>query len=726
LPHPLDEAFPFPNGYETDLKKKLRAESIKDYVAIFEKRRGERPDGKLADADVQEIMRLAEDLDYVDVTEIDYIRHLVGKHPEYIRPEDTGRLEAFAGAHSKLNDARNDPLVETIVRAVPLDLFRQPGGLDFLKKAAALATAMRESDAHYEKHGVYDNALVVLVNDAAKALGEIVAGFTLTDIDKPGRAARLAYLRDIGNFLLRLGGAKTEHESKFSDGKWVNWNREVEVFPARYEPPLNQAALAALVAATGPLRMVAGGHAFNISSSMGGVKSEAIGTLVTLDRYHLAGGSQWERVSDAQAKYKVSPEQSERVVRVAAGMRLRDFGEAMWEAKMALPVAGSTDAQSLGGLVATDLHSTGIEAGFLSQQILEVKALASTGDVLTFTKDESIARGTPGRWHYESPTFGARMLRKLPVSGALGTAGIVFEIVLKLDAAFNMEKSARFVPREWAEANIGRLLDPDEKDPLFDYDHVSLYYPGGGGGDIQTVRLNSWKRTEKPVSEGADEIKTIRELFDHVGSAFLPEYLIRLGRRPVNAPGTAPGPNDDDTLVTLNKRGPEVLPANKAFARKLFFQHDEIEVGIPLPVVDGKPDYQVFRDAIGAVQDLLAEEEFPTIIEVRFTPDVSEGILGPGTGGPTCYIELATPLGQFSRARIVEVYLEFDRMLRAKYKARPHLGKKTTATFEDMAKLHGQDWEDFLKVRRDADPSDKFLPRQNPLLAQIFKPEGER
>jgi hypothetical protein len=134
----------------------------------------------------------------------------------------------------------------------------------------------------------------------------------------------------------------------------------------------------------------------------------------------------------------------------------------------------------------------------------------------------------------------------------------------------------------------------------------------------------------------------------------------------------------------------------------------------------------VFRDAIGAVQDLLAEEEFPTIIEVRFTPDVSEGILGPGTGGPTCYIELATPLGQFSRARIVEVYLEFDRMLRAKYKARPHLGKKTTATFEDMAKLHGQDWEDFLKVRRDADPSDKFLPRQNPLLAQIFKPEGER
>ncbi len=61
-------------------------------------------------------------------------------------------------------------------------------------------------------------------------------------------------------------------------------------------------------------------------------------------------------------------------------------------------------------------------------------------------------------------------------------------------------------------------------------------------------------------------------------------------------------------------------------------------------MVNGKPDCGVFRTIIGEVQDLLAKEEFPSIIEVRFTPDVSEGILGPGTGGPTCYIELATPL----------------------------------------------------------------------------------
>ena len=44
--------------------------------------------------------------------------------------------------------------------------------------------------------------------------------------------------------------------------------------------------------------------------------------------------------------------------------------------------------------------------------------------------------------------------------------------------------------------------------------------------------------------------------------------------------------------------------------------------------------------------------------------DQSEAMLGPGTGGRTCYIELATALGEFSKARIAEVYDLFDRLMR--------------------------------------------------------------
>ena len=161
--------------------------------------------------------------------------------------------------------------------------------------------------------------------------------------------------------------------------------------------------------------------------------------------------------------------------------------------------------------------------------------------------------------------------------------------------------------------------------------------------------------------------------------------------------------------------GREHSRANEGFARKLFFQHDEIEAGIPIP------NYDVALQAIHDVLQLLKDEELKTIIEIRFTPDLSEGMLGPGTGGPACYIELATTLGEYSKARIVEVYDQFDRMLRNRYDARPHLGKKTSVTYADMQNLYGPVWQEFQSIRMTMDPANKFLPDNNPLLKQIFQ-----
>ena len=64
--------FPFTAGYETKLQNKLGAKSIRDYVGLFERGRAIRPGGTFADVDIQEIMRLAEDLGRVDVTETAY------------------------------------------------------------------------------------------------------------------------------------------------------------------------------------------------------------------------------------------------------------------------------------------------------------------------------------------------------------------------------------------------------------------------------------------------------------------------------------------------------------------------------------------------------------------------------------------------------------------------------------------------------------------------------
>jgi FAD/FMN-containing dehydrogenase len=716
----MSKPFPFPALYWLNPLHKISDISLKDYVAIFEKHRNERPGGKFADEDIQELMRLAEDLDTVDVAETKYLFELLKAHPDYFRDEaQRSQLETFARTHDAYRTSIRDEFAKDILGTVPITFFRTQAGADFLSKAQALSDAVKENEAYYASKAMYSPAITQSVNSIASELARLAQGFTLGDVDHSGGEAIPVFFRDIENILVRTTG-RTDHEAKFENGKWTNWNREVEVFPARYEQPKSTAALQTLLQQTnGPVRMVAGGHAFNISTSMGGTKALPAGVLITLDSHELTPGTRWVRMnpSDAAAKYHVDMEQANRVIHASAGIRLRDFGQLMWAEGMALPVAGSTDAQSLGGLIATDLHSTGKRVGFLSPQLLEVTVVNAAGQLVTFTKNEAVPRHQSGRWSWTpAPGAAPELLTHLPVSGALGTLGIVVEIVIKLDAAYHMFKIERFVPRAWAEANLERLLDVGQTDPLLAYDHVSFYYAGGDADPLETVRMNAWKRTVDPLSPAVHETKTIREIFDAVGSGFLPDLLLRLAGKKINAPGQPPGPDDNAIIAELNKRKPLVLQANDAFARKLFFQHDEIEVGIPL-----HGDYDIARSAIQATLTLMQKQEFKTIIEVRFTPDLSEAMLGPGTNGPTCYIELATALGDYTKERIAEVYDQFDRLMRSNYNARPHLGKKSVVTYNDMEALYGGLWQDFQNLRQRMDPDQRFLPADNPFLNQIFK-----
>ena len=274
---------------------------------------------------------------------------------------------------------------------------------------------------------------------------------------------------------------------------------------------------------------------------------------------------QWKRVPavEARKRYQLPKEEAKRVVRVSAGMRLRDFAEAVFAEQMAMPVAGSTDAQSIGGLIATDLHSTGHTSGFLSQQLLEVLTLDAKGKPHRFVKDESKAFEEAGRWKWIPPSGPGKTFRKLPVCGALGMTGVVVEAVLKLVPAFNFLKDEQFVPRTWAEANIEKLLDPGQTSKLFAYDHVSLYYGGGKGPNIRTIRLNTWKHTKKKPPKDAMRIKRRRELADHIGSAFLPNSLLKISSRIAPVPGSGTTDGASKILVELNKR-PRASPAGKS------------------------------------------------------------------------------------------------------------------------------------------------------------------
>ncbi|HZI11891.1 MAG TPA: D-arabinono-1,4-lactone oxidase [Myxococcus sp.] len=444
---------------------------------------------------------------------------------------------------------------------------------------------------------------------------------------------------------LASGGTKTLHEGRFAHlrGTWSNWNRTFECQSDRFETPRTEEEIQRLVRDSEKVRVAGSGHSFNACPL-------TQGTLLSLDAYNQL--------------LEVDP--ASKAVRVQAGARLRDFTEELLALGLALPVLGSTNAQSLGALVGTDLHGTGREHGFLSEQVLSLRVVDASGEARTFRRG--------------SPELHA-------VVGAIGTCGVVTELELQCVPAFNLEKEIRVVERQWAEDHLEQLLAEN--------DHVSFYYIGGA--DVRHVRMNLWNRTSKAPSRLLRPRKMAAELLDMLLSG----YLLGVARALKLA---EPFARLGLLFMRLLENGRKaVFPSAAGFSRKLFYHHDEIEYGVP---------YEVHRPCLDEVLRLLEQRRFVSIVEVRFTPATSQGLIGPGAGRRTCFIELAPSLSLDASA----IFAEAEHIF-LKYGGQVHLGKATRATAETMARMHGARWHAFRSVQKRQDPHGKFV---NDFVARVF------
>jgi FAD/FMN-containing dehydrogenase len=443
------------------------------------------------------------------------------------------------------------------------------------------------------------------------------------------------------------GGRRTVHEGRYLPWRstWTNWSRTFEAQPHRFETPATEADICRVVREAGKLRVVGSGHSFNTSPLTGG-------TMLSLDRYNQVLSIDAER----------------RVVRVQAGIRLRDLTRRLVEVGLAFPVLGSTDAQSIAGLIATDLHGTGRDHGFLSEQILSLRIVDAFGVARTHRRGSDV--------------FHAAI-------GAIGTCGVVIEVEIQCVPAYNLAKSLRMVDRHWVRENIDGILAG--------HDHVSFYYIAGV--DTKSVRMNLWNRTEQSPGSALGLRRMMHELIDMAVSGYLLGLSKLLDVADVFASlGAMFFQATMDGRIT-------VYPSAMGFARKLYYHHDEIEYGVP---------YERHRECLDEVLALLRERRFVTIVEVRFTPDTSGALIGPGAGRRTCFIELAPSLSVES----AEIFAEVETIF-AKYGGRPHLGKKTGATRATMAEVYRERWARFCEVRRRQDPAEKFLND----FGALFQPE---
>lgn len=450
-------------------------------------------------------------------------------------------------------------------------------------------------------------------------------------------------------FLLS-GGKRVLHEGRYRSGTWVDWYREFRCRPRHYAQPTSEEEVCRLVAAADKVRVVGAGHSFNAAPLTDGL-------LLSLDR--LNGVTVRDDPSHPGNK----------IANVQAGVRLRDLNHVLSEHGVALPVAGSTNPQSIGGLIATDLHGTGRDYGFLSETLLSLRIVDGRGNPETFR---------PGDHVFHAAIGGA------------GTCGVVVAAELRCQPAYNLSKAVKVVPRQWAEANLDTLLEENT--------HLSFYYFGGlarsaeqeSRADLSPVRMNKWNRTVDLPDRTRRLVKVTDELFDMIFSG----HLIGLARV-LHVTHWLARASMGVYALAVNHRA-VVYPAEEGFARLLYFCHDEIEYGVPR---------EALLPCLEEVRALLRDRRYPTIVEIRFTPDHSQGLLGPGVGRPTAYVELAPSMSRPTDP----IFKEFEAIM-LRHDGQPHLGKKVYLDREQMESVYSSErMERFRAARRAQDPSGKFL-----------------
>lgn len=637
---------------------KAELQSHPAYLALTEDERAA-VDARLANwhLDTQAVAATTGSMDQLDVSDLRFWLATTEKRPwamislcEQPQTADT-IFETLLGAAPKLDERPMRAVLVELLRAftralVVADRARNDAGFVRDEQLAALA---RQIDQLGDVEKAWTSEIVLAhvseggLPELAKAVGEHIKQTS----GLRGWLSRLGERIETNVFDLVHGGlylavGSPEHEGSYADGKWSNWSRTYAASPAEYATPesLNQAR--EFIANASQVRVVGGGHSFNDSPL-------TIGSMLSLDAYDGV------MAIDRNAK----------TAHVQAGVRLRDLNKSLWSAGLALPVLGSTDAQSLGGLIASDLHGTGRDHGFLSEQVLALTVLDHTGTAKTVRKGDELFHA---------------------VFGALGTCGVVVDVELQLVDAYNLIKTTEMVDRVQSEANIAAILA--------EHDHVSFYYIGGGD-DAESVRMHCWDHTQLAETPDWPKLKTRAELSDFAISAFVPGAAKLIA-------------DIDEDAPLSNLLAPDhrlIMPASQGFGRKLFYRHDEIEYGVP---------FELWQPCLAEIMLLLHRKQFFSVVEVRFTPDKSQALLGPGVGRRTCYIELATPLSQDTS----NIYPAVEDIFKA-HRGQPHLGKKTTFTAQDMLEAFGDRYVRFQKVRAEQDPQGKFL---NGFCARVFGP----
>ena len=432
-------------------------------------------------------------------------------------------------------------------------------------------------------------------------------------------------------------------EGRVSGGVFHNWGHNFRYRPRRFARPRTEEELIELVRNAPGLRLYGAAHSFN-----DGVVADD--TLVSLDDFT---GVVWKDPGTKQ-------------MAVRGGTRVRDVIRLLLEDGLAFVAQPSHDAQSIAGILSTDVHGTGRDWGFVSELVTGLRVIDAAGAVRECAPGDELFRAAVG---------------------GVGAAGVISEVTVQAVGRFNVEQKVAMSNRHFVRDNLDRLIAENE--------HVSLYlFPF-----TEKCQINTWNRTPKPQSA----LGPLREFLSISGDALLSAWF---GGFMAYA-GLLPKWSD---FAYGFKRGTDlVLESSQAYSRTIYHMHQELEFTVPF-----EQTWEACRQFIELYESTYDSDTPYILFEVRFTPaGHDKTFLGAGRERRSTWIDLV-PNDSYG----YEKYYAAAEILMKQVGARPHLGKYCTLFHrDDMEHLHGENFDAFRRVCEQQDPTRKFA---NPFTRRLF------
>ncbi len=432
-------------------------------------------------------------------------------------------------------------------------------------------------------------------------------------------------------------------EGRVRNGVFMNWARRFKYNPKNFVQPTTEAEIVGLVKNSKHLRVFGSAHSFN-----GGVLVDD--TLVSLDRY---SGVVWK-----------DPEKKQLAVK--AGTRVRDVVQVLLDEGLAFAAQPSHDAQSIAGILSTDVHGTGRNWGFVSESVVRLKLIDGNGKIIECRPTDDLFKAA---------------------IGGIGAVGIILEVVVQGVDRFNVQQITEIADLPFVENNLDRLLQDNE--------HFSLYlFPF-----TKKCQINTWNRT----SQGQSFLGPLREFLsislDALAAAWFGNLVAYTGLLPTLS-----------TLTHSIKKGTNlVLESSEAFNRTIYHLHQELEFTVPF-----EETFEACRRFIKLYEEMYAAGLPYTIFEVRFTPAGHDRtLIGAGRERRSTWIDLVCndSAGFEKYYAAAEAYLKMNG-------ARPHLGKYCESIDQsDLERLHQEHFMKFKQVVEKHDPKGKF---SNELTQRLF------